>query len=236
MSAPDSSEEEEFREIGSCGGKIELLKEAEEVSMQLTGTGGLSYLPMHVSLDGERVVFSPMRGIDQRPPSQMVPAFLPSDKTGLWGRSCPKCKSYFRTDGIETYMFCPYCDCRAPAVAFTTQNQRDFLNRQRELWNIAFAGGDNVTIDLDGIAAELPQNRPSWTPREQQQQFHFVCERCKAKSDVLGEYASCPKCGHRNSLVVFRRHWEELDAEFRQAEAALKERHERESKWVGMVL
>ena len=55
---PDSSEEEEFREIANCGGKIELLKEAEEVSMQLTGTGGLSYLPMHVSLDGERVVFS----------------------------------------------------------------------------------------------------------------------------------------------------------------------------------
>jgi hypothetical protein len=171
MSASDSSEEE-FREIASCGGKIELLKEGEEVSMQLTGTGGLSYLPMHVSLDGERVVFSPMRGIDQRPPSQMVPAFLPSDKTGLWGRSCPKCKSYFRTDGIEQYMFCPYCDCRAPAVAFTTQNQRDFLNRQRELWNIAFAGGDNVTIDLDGIASELPQpgtvygrNR-SLTPRE----------------------------------------------------------------------
>jgi hypothetical protein len=230
MSVPHSSEGE-FREIASCGGKIELLKEGEEVAMQVTGTGGLAYLPMRISLDGEQLVFSPIRGIDQRPPPQLVPAFLPADKTGLWGRSCPKCKSYFRTDGIERYMFCPYCDCHAPAATFTTENQLAFLNRQRELWNVAFEGGDNVTIDLDGIGSELPQNRPSWTPREQQQQFHFVCEKCRAKSDVLGEYASCPKCSYRNSLVVFERHWEALDTEFRQAEAGLKERHERERKW-----
>lgn len=237
MSASDSFGEE-FHEIGNCGGKIELLKQRERVAMQVTGTGGLSYVQMGISLDGDRVIFWPMRGIDQRPvkePSPMVPAFLPADKTGLWGRSCPKCKAYFRTDGFQEYMFCPYCYCRAPAAAFTTENQRAFLNRQRELWIVAFEGGESVTIDLDGIASELPQNRPSWTPREEQQQFHFVCEKCKTSCDILGEYASCPACGYRNSLVVFKCHWEELDTEFRRADAEIQDRHEREKAWNNLL-
>jgi DNA-directed RNA polymerase subunit RPC12/RpoP len=237
MSASDSFGEE-FREIASCGGKIELLKQGEQVAMQVTGTGGLSYVQMGISLDGDRVMFWPMRGIDQRPskePSPMVPAFLPADKTGLWGRSCPKCQAYFRTDGIREYMFCPYCDCRGPAAAFTTENQHAFLNRQRELWKVAFEGGDNVTIDLDGIASELPKNQPSWTPKEEQQQFHFVCEQCNSAFDVLGEYASCPACGYRNSRIVFKRHWEELDAEFRRADADLQDRHDREKSWNSLL-
>jgi uncharacterized Zn finger protein (UPF0148 family) len=237
MSATDSFGEE-FREIASCGGKIELLKQGERVAMQVTGTGGLSYVQMGISLDGDRMIFWPVRGIDQRPvkePSPMVPAFLPADKTGLWGRSCPNCKAYFRTDGIREYMFCPYCDCRAPAAAFTTENQRAFLNRQRELWITAFQGGENVTIDLDSIASELPQNRPFWTPKEEQQQFHFVCEKCKTSCDILGEYASCPVCGTRNSLGVFKRHLDALDNEFHRADAAIQDRTERETAWASLL-
>jgi hypothetical protein len=132
-------------------------------------------------------------------------------------------------------MFCPYCDCRAPAAAFTTENQHAFLNRIRELWLTATASRENVTIDLDNIASELPQNRPSWTPREEQQQFHFVCEKCKMSSDVLGEYASCPACGYRNSLVVFKRHWEELETEFRRADVEIQDPHEREKAWKSLL-
>src|SRR5208283_5440301 len=102
----------------------------------------------------------------------MVPAFLPSDKFGLYGRQCPKCHCYFRTH-LE---------------AFTTKNHGDFLNRQRELWVTAFNGGDDVTIDLDKIASELPENRPTWVPREQTQQFQFRCEMCESVTDILGEY------------------------------------------------
>jgi hypothetical protein len=97
-----------------------------------------------------------------------------------------------------------------------------------------FEAGENVTIDLDSIASELSQNRPSWTPKEQQQQFHFVCERCKTACDVLGEYASCPACDYRNSLGVFKRHWEVLDSEFRRADAELKDRHDRERTREGL--
>jgi hypothetical protein len=106
---------------------------------------------------------------------------------------------------------------------------------QRELWLTTIEGGENVTIDLNNIAAELPQNRPSWTPKEEQQQFHFLCESCKTSCDILGEYASCPACGYRNSLVVFKRHWEELDIEFCQADAEIQDRHEREKAWKSLL-
>jgi hypothetical protein len=132
MSVSDSYGEE-FREIASCGGKIQLIHEGEQVAMQVSGTGLLGYAQMGIGLDGDRLAYWPIKGIDQRPvkePSMMVPAFLPADKTGLWGRSCPKCKTYFRTDGIRERMFCPYCDCRAPAAAFrhVCQTQPDHQN------------------------------------------------------------------------------------------------------------
>lgn len=237
MSASDSLKEE-FREIENCGGKIELLRNEQGVSMRVSATGGASYFQMGVGLDGDRIAFWPAKGIDQRPvkePSPMVPAFVPADKTGLWGRQCPKCHAYFRTNGIREYMFCPYCDCRAPAAAFTTENQRAFVNRQRELWITAFRGGQNVTIDLDKIASDLPQNRPSWTPREQQQQFNFVCEKCQTSCDILGEYASCPACDQRNSLTVLKRHWEALDKEFQLAGTELQDRQERSRKWESLL-
>jgi hypothetical protein len=91
------------------------------------------------------------------------------------------------------------------------------------------------TVDLDSIASELPQNRPSWTPKEERQQFHFVCEKCNTACDILGEYASCPVCGYRNSLSVFNRHFEDLDAEFRRADAELQDRHEREKAWKNLL-
>jgi hypothetical protein len=233
MSASDSVGEE-FREIESCGGKFEIIRKEQGISMRVSATGPTSYFQMGISLDGDRMELWPMRGIDQRPakqPSPMVSALVPSDKTGLWGRSCPNCKAYFRTDEIREFMFCSYCDCRAPAAAFTTKNQCAFLNKLRELWITGIQSGENVTVDLDSIASELQQNRPPWTRKEEQQQFHFVCEQCKSSSDVLGEYTSCPACGHRNSRVVFKRHWEELDVEFRRADAEIQDRQEREKAW-----
>jgi len=237
MSASDSLGEE-FREIGNCGGKLELIRNEEGISMSISGKGFTGYVQVGISLDGERMEFWPMRGVDQRPakePSPMVPAFLPADKTGLWGRQCPKCQAYFRTNGIREYMFCPYCNYRARAAAFTTKNQHAFLNSQRELWITAFEGGENVTIDLDRIASDLPQNQPSWTPREEQQQFRFVCERCQTSCDILGEYGSCPACGYRNSLTVLKRHWDALDKEFQLVDTEIQDRQERARKWESLL-
>jgi hypothetical protein len=229
----------EFVEIESCGGTYRLMKQSDGVAMNVTFTGaGAGLLQMGISLDGERLEYWPVRGIDQRPrqkPAPMVPAFLPTDKFGLYGRQCPKCHCYFRTNGVGEVIQCPYCDCRARLEAFTTKNQGDFLNRQRELWVTAFNGGDDVTINLDKIANELPENRPTWVPREQTQQFQFRCEMCESVTDILGEYGSCPRCGHRNSFSVLKKHLERLDKEFKRADAELQDRFERGNKWQSLL-
>jgi DNA-directed RNA polymerase subunit RPC12/RpoP len=235
----DTPDPEEFAEIESCGGTYKLIKQLDGVAMNVSFTGaGAGLLQMGVSLDGQHLEFWPALGIDQRPrqaPSPMVPAFLPTDRLGLFGRQCPDCHTYFRTNGIAQVMQCPYCGTRAPLEAFTTKNQADFLNRQRELWNTAFHGGDDITIDLDQIARELPQNRPNWVPREQVQQFLFLCEKCDSSTDILGEYGACPRCGYRNSLSVLKKHLEVLDQEFKQADAELKDQSGRSEKWKSLL-
>jgi DNA-directed RNA polymerase subunit RPC12/RpoP len=235
----DTPGPEEFAEIESCGGTYKLIKQPDGVAMSISFTGtGAGLLQMGIGLDGQHLEFWPSLGIDQRPrqePAPMVPAFLPTDRLGLYGRQCPDCHTYFRTNGIAQVMQCPYCGIRAPMEAFTTKNQADFLNRQRELWNTGFHGADDITIDLDQIARELPQNRPNWVPREQAQKFLFRCEKCDSTTDILGEYGACPRCGYRNSLSVLKKHLEVLDQEFKQAEAELKDKFERGQKWLSLV-
>jgi hypothetical protein len=229
---------EEFGEIGNCGGKIELIRSDGGVAMRVSGKGQVAWVQMGIALDGSKMTFWPLQGLDTRPPHKpapMVPAFLPADRTGLWGRRCPNCKAYFRTAGIREEMLCPYCGCHASAAAFTTENQREFLNAQRKLWLTAFDGGEEVIIDLDTIASELPANRPVWTPTEYKQQFHFRCEGCQTASDILGEYASCPACGERNNLAVLCAHLDILDEEFNSANSELQGRYERERKWESLL-
>src|SRR6187549_3437488 len=103
MNEPKASREE-FEEVASCGGRIELVRDNEGVAMQVSGEEFSAWVEMGIALDGSRMSYWPLRGVDCRPPEEpapMVPAFLPADRTGLWGRVCPKCKGYFRTDGFR---------------------------------------------------------------------------------------------------------------------------------------
>jgi hypothetical protein len=81
------------------------------MSINFTGTGA-GLLQMGIGLDGQHLEFWASLGIDQRPrqePAPVVPAFLPTDRLGLYGRQCLDCHSYFRTNGIAQVMQCPYC-------------------------------------------------------------------------------------------------------------------------------
>ena len=53
MSASDSLGKE-FREIGNCGGKLELIRNEEGISMSISGKGFTGYVQVGISLDGER--------------------------------------------------------------------------------------------------------------------------------------------------------------------------------------
>jgi hypothetical protein len=98
MSARDSFGEE-FHEIGNCGGKFELIRNEQGISMRVSTTGAASYFQMGISLDGDRMEYWPIRGVDQRPakePSPMVPAFLPAAKQDFGDDSV---RSVKRTSG-----------------------------------------------------------------------------------------------------------------------------------------
>lgn len=227
----------EFQEIASSGGQIELLyQENDGVALQFRHANphACAAIQMGVSLDGTRLEYWPIYGVDQRPPqpeSPMVSAFVISDREGYFGRACPKCKSYFRTSSPGKITHCPYCGIRAVNAAFTTKNQLEFINKVRESYIAAFEKKQSVTIDLDKIASELASNRPAWAYSEESQQNRFECPKCKNRYDILGEYAGCPGCGKRNSLQVFERSIAEVEQRFNKADAELKDRHEREVEW-----
>ena len=229
----------EFQEIAHSGGKIELhFEEPNGVALGFTHAGGhgMSLFQMGVSLDGKKLEYLPLGGMDMlppEPPSPIVPVFIISDREKCYGRNCPKCHSYFRTSRPAPVLRCPYCSYRDRNAAFTTPNQLQFIHKIRESYLTAFNEKRSITIDLDKLADELPENKPTWIYSEERQQNSYDCPTsdCKTRYDILGEYAGCPTCGKRNSLQVFERHITEVEEQFNKANALLADSQEREVEW-----
>lgn len=226
-----------FQEISHSGGNIELhFEEPDSVSLEFSNSssGPAALFQVGVSLDGKRLQYWPFVGMDTRKPvpaSPMVPALIISDEEGFFGRSCPKCKSYFRVDHPSELMRCPYCGHEDGNIAFITKNQLHFVDNIRRAFVAAFNARKSITIDLGKLASELPDNRPGWVYSEERQQHQYECAKCKRKYDILGEYAGCPTCGKRNSLQVFEKHIAEVEQEFAKADAEIKDRLERQIEW-----
>lgn len=229
----------DFQEIAHSGGKFELhFEEPGSVSLRFSGSSssGMALFQVGVSLDGKTIEYWPIRGMDMRPPeppSPMMPAYIVCDRERFYGRSCPKCGSYFRTNRPAPTIHCPYCSHQDSNIAFTTRNQLQFIHKIRESFLAAFKEKCNVVIDLDKIADELPENRPSWLYSEERQQNCYACPHpdCGTRYDILGEYAGCPTCGKRNSLQVFQSYLNLIEEEFKKADAEITSRPDRQIEW-----
>src|SRR5713101_1278654 len=130
-------EKPEFAEIALANAKIKLLHQPNgAISLQVKGAGGVSLIQIGVSLDGARLEYWPMHGVNMnpKPEAPMVPVMLVSDREQFFGRSCPNCKTYFRTRRVAELLLCPYCSTRAPLVLFTTENQLRFIDEVRRKW------------------------------------------------------------------------------------------------------
>jgi rRNA maturation endonuclease Nob1 len=223
-------EEPQFAEIALANAQIKLLPQPNgAISLQVKGLGGVSLIQIGVSLDGARMEFWPLHGVDMnpKPEAPMVPVMLVSDKQRFFGRSCPECKAYFRTTDIAELLFCPYCSIRVPLIRFTTENQRRFIDEVRKRWVAGFKENNLEEIDLYAITKELPDNRPSWSYSEELQQYRFNCGKCNNRFDILGEYGCCPTCGKRNSLQVVMSYLNETQEQFESAD----NRQGREIEW-----
>ncbi len=165
----------------------------------------------------------------------MVPVFLLSDEEQFFGRTCPKCRGYFRTERIAENLYCPYCSTHAPLAYFTTGNQLEFINAVRLQYIEGFQGGALEVIDLDAIAKALPNNRPSWAYSEERQQHLSTCSGCNNRFDILGEYGFCPACGRSNALTTLLSQLDASQAEFQRIESELSDRGDRAAEWEKMT-
>jgi Zn finger protein HypA/HybF involved in hydrogenase expression len=231
-------EKSEFAEIALANAKIKLLRQPTgAISLQVKGLGGVSLIQIGVALDGARLEYWPMHGVNMnpKPEARMVPVMLVSDREQFFGRTCPNCNAYFRTRHVAEALLCPYCSTRAPLIRFTTENQLRFIDEVRQKWVDGFKGNDLEEIDLDAITKELPDNRPRWSYSEELQQNRFTCGECDNRFDILGEYGCCPVCGKRNSLQVVMSYLNAAQAQFESASASIAGREDRQIEWGKMI-
>lgn len=196
-----------FEEIAHSGGRIEFRRTedgsyTESISNVSHGTSPRCYR-VSVSGDGRLLDVLPVQGLGV--PPRRFAAWVFSDAEGLFGRRCPRCDSYFRTDAALAETNCPYCGRLESTLAFSTPNQLSFIENYVNA-EIAFVTGDEeyLRIDLDQLIDELEHNEPGWVYSEERQQSLFECSGCSTKFDILGEYGCCPCCGNHNAAMVVK--------------------------------
>jgi hypothetical protein len=234
------SDTEEFKEIALSGGKIEFIKEGEGVSMRFTHSSPfpLTCFPANISRDGIYLIEDTRKLVQIKNHHSLslhdnpLPAYIISDRTGMLGRSCLSCKSYFRTDwfGMED-TYCPYCIHHGHKFEFMTKNQLKFLEEYRKAFLEAFKQEGVSSINLDDVVNKLSENKPEWFYAEEKQQQSIKCPECKTRFDILGIYGKCPKCQKSNHLDIISAKLEDLQSQFDRADETLRDRHKRESEW-----
>jgi len=166
---------DEFQEIAHTGGKIDFLysKEEQAVSIRISHAHpwATTMVQLCISYDGKVLDFVPCGGIGAviPYPQPSLLAFLLSDREGLFGQSCPKCKSYFRSDALSGHTTCPYCGEADKGIEFLTENQLKFLGHFCESFITAHNEKRSVTVDLDELLNNMEGNSPEWLYPEERQ-------------------------------------------------------------------
>lgn len=130
--------------------------------------------------------------------------FMLSDRTGFYGRQCPNCHSYFRTQSAMPQTYCCYCIHLDDTAHFLTQNQISFIYLQLRAILDLNENDKETVLDLDTLGNELEHNKPAWNFKDEKQQYEFTCNSCKVRTDVLGDYARCPCCAATNCGPIFQ--------------------------------
>lgn len=154
--------------------------------------------------------------------------YLISDREGFFGRVCPSCKSYFRTNSLKKKLICPYCSHKDDNGSYTTENQRRFMSACSSTSLEARIKRRKTFLDTGDIIRTLPNNKPGWVYAEENQQHTFSCGKCKEYGipiafNILGEFGNCPSCGQRNYMAVFQNKMQFLERQFLEKDASIKE-------------
>ncbi|MDD5361403.1 MAG: hypothetical protein PHN88_04675 [Ignavibacteria bacterium] len=238
------SQQKDFEEIGHSGGKIELTKQPDG-SLLLTIEGAnpwaFSMFNLEVSFSGVILGKSNISGgyAPDAPPQERntVQVMVISDRNGLWGRICPICRGYFRTNFPGDPTFCPYCDYKGDGIRYLTKNQIQFIEAYFNAYINALINGIDVTIDLDELTSKLEENNKSpWVYTEEKQQTQVYCPNCKTTFDILGEYGRCPQCALPNAKQIVIDKFNNLESDFINKEKTINDRSKREMEWKSFLL
>jgi hypothetical protein len=230
----------EFKDkIPAAGAKIEFLYDAASggVANQISGAGFMAFYQVAMSLDGRHLLGSvPPTGLGQVAiyPKPSVLAFVQSDQQGMWGRNCPSCGKYFRTDHIMDATYCPYCSQPAPDLAFITEEQKKYLTAFYDAFARAHLQQTSTSLEM----AEITDATSNWHYSEEKQQCHFTCQtdKCGAQTDILGEYGYCPRCGRSNARKLFSDLFGQEFARLEQVRNTVTDRRERGAVWEKMTV
>lgn len=226
----------EFQEIAHTGGKIEFLYSEEEqgVAIKITHSNpwATTMVQLCISYDGKILDFVPCGGIGAviPYPQPSFLAFLLSDREGLFGQSCPSCKSYFRSDAISGSTTCPYCGQVEKGIEYLTENQLKFLGHFCESFITAHNESRSVTVNLDELLGGMAENTPEWLYPEERQQTKKKCE-CRCVYDILGDFGVCPSCSKPNFTEIITEKFDAFEKQFKEADENITERADREVEW-----
>jgi len=190
-----------------------------------------------VSMDGRHLFgIIPATGYGQAAvyPQPSVTAYIQSDEHCMWGRNCPVCRKYFRTNHIMGDTSCPYCSEIAPSLAFITADQSAYIIACCDTFARSFMGNKNASVD----EADITDSKTAWHYAEVKQQVHFKCEtdKCGTETDILGDgSAYCPRCGSSNGRKVFIKSMNDMLAELSEIKASVSDESKRASEWERMV-
>jgi hypothetical protein len=240
---------EEFAEIEPGGFKIEFTPLPDGrliVSQEPSGTGGfplasnryVRVIGVAVNYDG---VVLEMDSIYDSPFLKTFATYLVSDREGLFGRDCPSCKKYFRTNCLKRKLICPYCSHKDDNGAFTTDNQKRFMSACCSASLEARIKRKKTILDTGDIVKTLPNNKPGWVYTEENQQHTFSCGKCKEYRvdivfNILGEFGNCPSCGKRNYSIVFESKIKLLERQFAEKNNSVKDQRLREEEWKSLLV
>ena len=223
--------------IRAASGKLEYLHQPNGgLDLQISGDMRALYM-VAVSMDGTHLVDEvPAVGIGgtavYRKPS--VVAYVQSDEQGMWGRNCPACERYFRTNHIFHDSLCPYCAKSAPSLTFISKAQRFYIAASYDAFGRAMVTGKNTSLSLDDVTDKTPD----WHYSEEKQQTHFKCKTdgCKIETDILGIYGFCPRCGRTNARAAFADVMNRMLTRWTDTDKTVTVREQRTEVWAELTV
>lgn len=211
---PSMADQKEFREVSHCGGKVTISVKIDDAGRRLYSLkwehcrpNAGAFFAVYALPPGLVLCQINLGGIGSRQDPPPVPGayqvLISSDSEGKFGRQCPACGGYWRSD-LNAHV-CPYCGIRADVVNFLTMAQRSYVEQFCAKMSEALGvevGGEYV-IDMDAVADAADASvgeKPPFYYVELSQQNRFICRACDGFNDILGTFGYCTVCGTRNDL------------------------------------